>query len=96
MDHDKVSNAPVKYGIYILVWLSLLIFTGLTVGIAGLELRSLAVVAALVIACCKTFLVVSYFMHLKYEDRTFRIMFIFAILILAVILFLTYTDTWYR
>ena len=94
MEKEKEKHhTPISYGLYIAVWLSLLIFTALTVTVGGLDLRGLAVIVALFIATAKTTLVVTYFMHLKYEDRTFKIMLIFAIIILAVILLLTFSDT---
>ncbi len=96
MEPNKPQHEPIRYGVYILVWLSLLIFTGLTVGIAGINIRGLAVTIALTIATVKTILVISYFMNLKFEDRMFKVMLLFAIVTLAVILFLTYSDTLFR
>jgi len=70
--------------------------TGLTVAVAGINLRNLAIVVALFIATVKTILVVLYFMHLKYEDHSFKIMFSFALCTLAVILTLTFSDIIFR
>lgn len=92
-ENEKHHTPPIGYGTYVLVWLSLLIFTGLTVGAAGLELRKLAVFIALAIATVKSVLVIAYFMNLKYEDRIFKIMISFTFVILGIILTLTYSDT---
>jgi cytochrome c oxidase subunit 4 len=96
-NHEESHNKPkISYGTYILIWMSLLIFTGLTVSVGGMDMRKLAVIVALTIATVKTTLVVTYFMNLKNEDKIFRNMFIFAIMILAVILVLTFSDIIYR
>ena len=96
MEHNEKHQPSTSYGVYVLVWLSLLVFTGLTVAVGGMDLRNLAVIGALTIATIKTTLVISYFMNLKNEDRTFKIMLIFAIVTLGVILILTFSDTLYR
>jgi len=85
MEHKEHQHEPVGYGIYILVWLALLVFTGLTVAVAGIHLPNIAVLTALSIAAIKTVLVVVFFMHLKYEDRVFKIMLFVATVTLAVI-----------
>ncbi len=95
MEKQSVHTSP-SYTLYIFIWLSLLVGTGLTVAVAGVNLRTFAIVVALLIATVKTTLVIFYFMHLKYEDRLFRIMLIFAISTLAVILSLTFADIIYR
>jgi len=96
MEHKEHQHEPVGYGIYILVWLALLVFTGLTVAVAGIHLPNIAVLTALSIAAIKTVLVVVFFMHLKYEDRVFKIMLFVATVTLAVILALTFVDISFR
>ena len=96
MEKDKSEHQSLSYGVYVVVWLSLLIFTGLTTTVGGIELRNLAVFVALLIAIVKTSLVVTYFMNLKNEDRMFKIMLLFALITLGVILSLTYADTMRR
>ena len=89
-----MKSPPIK--IYIAVYLSLLILTGLTVFISKLQLGNLSTAAALFIAAGKSTLVALFFMHLKYEDKLFGIMFLLSILVLAVIIVFTFFDIAYR
>jgi cytochrome c oxidase subunit 4 len=54
--------------VYTPVFVSLLILTGLTIGLANLGIgRIVAIVVALSIAAMKAGLIASYFMHLRFE-----------------------------
>ena len=53
----------------IAVWLALLVLTGLTAGIAFVDLGPFNTVVALVIATVKALLVVLIFMHVKYTSE---------------------------
>jgi len=86
----------VSYGTYIMVWLALLILTGLTVTVAGLNLKNYAIIAAIFIAGFKSTLVLNYFMHLKFEAPLFRNMVYVAIFTLVIIIGLTFTDISFR
>lgn len=86
----------VEYGTFVIIWLALVVFTALTVSVAGLNLGALSVVTALAIAATKSSLVLNYFMHLKYEDRVFKVMLLISIVTLATILGLTFFDVAYR
>lgn len=96
MAHKEGEIHIVGYGTYVVVWVGLLLFTALTVSVAGLNLGKLSVIAALAIAATKSSLVLNYFMHLKYEDRVFKIMLLVALLTLATILGLTFFDVSFR
>lgn len=89
--HDKnVTN----YSIYVLVWLALLILTGLTVTVAGINFGQLTVTTALVIASIKSYLVLTIFMHLRLEQKAFRVFIgiaLFFIIISFVLLFSDYS-----
>jgi cytochrome c oxidase subunit 4 len=80
------------YGPFILVWFGLLALTGLTVALAGISLGRWIIVSALTIASIKTLLVLNVFMHLKFEDRVFRIFAAVAGLTLAIFFVLTFLD----
>ncbi len=87
---------PNPYSTYILVWFGLLVLTALTVTVAGLNLGSLSVYGAIIIATVKSTLVVLFFMNIKYEDKVFKLMLGIAIFTLVVILVMTFADTMYR
>jgi cytochrome c oxidase subunit 4 len=59
----------VRYKTFIIIWLILLALTATTVYVSGLNLGIISVGVALLIASVKAFFVLSYFMHLKYDDR---------------------------
>jgi len=82
----------VPYGEYILIWLGLLALTGLTVALAGIELGRWVVITALIIASVKSLLVLNVFMHLKYEDRMFRIFALVALVTFIIFISLTFFD----
>jgi cytochrome c oxidase subunit 4 len=86
----------IPYGTYFLVWLSLISLTVLTVTVAGIELGRIALFVALAIAFVKSTLVVSYFMHIKFDDLIFRIFLLVALVTLASIFILTATDIFFR
>ena len=80
------------YGIYILVWLALMILTGVTVAVAGINLGGLTVATALIIASVKTYLVLTIFMLLRSESKTFRVFVGVAILFLVISFILLFSD----
>lgn len=84
------------FSTYILIWIGLLILTVFTVTVAGLNLGNLSVLGAILIAAVKSILVVLFFMHIKYEDRVFKIMLGVAIITLMVIMLLTFIDVSFR
>ena len=53
-------------------------------------------VTALVLASLKTVLVLSYFMHLKFDVRMFAILVIAVLLLIGVVIFITFLDYLYR
>jgi len=96
MSHDAHAHEEshvVEYGVFVLVWLALLTLTAITVTAAGVHLGKGNVWVAIGIATIKVFLVMSFFMHLKYENRILRLMVSLAVLILGIILVLTFVDT---
>lgn len=85
----------VGYKFNILVWIDLLIFTLITIEIAQFDFQALTVVVALIVASIKTYLVGTYFMHLKFENRFLQGMVIgVAVIFIAVLIFL-FTDYLY-
>lgn len=81
-----------SYGQFVLIWLGLLALTGITVALAGINLGRWLIVSALIIASIKTALVLNIFMHLKFEDRMFRIFVFVAVLTLTIFIVLTFFD----
>jgi cytochrome c oxidase subunit 4 len=86
----------ISLGTYILIWIALLILTAVTITAASLHFGNFTVLAAIAIATIKGTLVLLYFMHLKYEDRIFKLMLFLALFTLAVIMVLTFVDVSFR
>ena len=81
-----------RYGIYVLVWLGLLALTGLTVAVAGINIGGFTVATALIIASAKAYLVLTIFMHLKSESKTFRVFVLVALFFLVISFILLFSD----
>jgi cytochrome c oxidase subunit 4 len=82
----------VSYGKYILIWLGLIALTGATVTFAGMNLGRWIIITALSIASMKSMLVLNIFMHLKFEDRIFRIFVVVALVTFVIFISLTFFD----
>ncbi len=82
----------VGYGRYVLIWLGLVGLTGATVALAGIQLGRWVIITALTIASIKGYLVVSVFMHLRFEDRVFRIFVLVTGMTLMIFICLTFFD----
>ncbi len=92
MEHKNHNNHIVGYGTYFLVWLTLVGFTALTVTVANFDLGNFSIVIAMAIASIKGLLVLLIFMHLRFDERMFRIFTFVAFLTLAIFLILTFSD----
>ncbi len=90
------SRHIVAYEKLALVWLALIALTALTVTITRMDLGGYKVFGALAIACCKSALVIAFFMHMKYEGRLLHWLLFLALLILAIFIGFTFFDVLYR
>ena len=96
MGNNEEKHHIVPYRTFLLVLLALLVLTFLSIGVTSYNLGPLTVITALVLATLKTILVLSYFMHLKFDVRMFAIL-VFAVLVLiGVVIFITFLDYLYR
>ena len=78
------------------VLISLIILTGVTVGVSYFDMGVFNVPIALGIACFKVSLVLLFFMHLKYESKVISISFISTICFLAIMISFTFFDVAFR
>jgi cytochrome c oxidase subunit IV len=80
-------------GRYLAVWVALLLFTGLTVGLGRMHLAgSWGLVVALVIAVVKSALVVLFFMHLWDHGGANRLVLGTTLVFVALLMGLVLTD----
>lgn len=94
MQHEK--HQTVSYRTYLIILVALLIFTMLSVKITAIELGGLTVAAALIFASLKSYLVLTYFMHLKFDKIYIRIMVGFVFAIFLAVLIITFIDYSFR
>ena len=88
-----MSQHVVSLKTNIAVWLVLLVLTGVTAGVAFIDLGPFNTVVALIIATIKALLVVLIFMHVKYaSDRLTKVVLISALFWLFLLLGLSLAD----
>jgi len=92
----ETNHHVMSYRTLSLVWVTLLILTGVTVWVSTIHLGFLNVAAALLIASSKAAVVVAFFMHLKYENTLLKLMVLIAFVILAIFIGFTFFDVAYR
>jgi cytochrome c oxidase subunit 4 len=93
-DMERESGSPhiLSYGTLVLVFAALMLLTATTIIVSRIELGFLNVVVALSVASAKAGLVIFFFMHLKYENRTIKTMLLLAFVLLAICIGFTFFD----
>ena len=86
----------VPYKLYFIVLLALVALTFISIGITSIHLGKWTVAGALLLASLKTYLVLTYFMHLKFDKPYIRLMVGFVFAIFAVVIVITFLDYLYR
>lgn len=94
MENEKHHIVP--YRVYVLVLIGLIALTLLSVAVTGIELGSLTIAGALAFATVKSYLVLTWFMHLKYDKPYIVLMVIFVFAIFVVTIVVTFIDYLYR
>ena len=87
--HVHVSSVP----FYIAVFLGLLVLTGMTVGQSYVDLGKLNIVIVVLIATMKASLVVTFFMHLRWDNKLNALIFISTIFFIGIFFAYTLHDT---
>jgi cytochrome c oxidase subunit IV len=77
---------------YIMVFVTLLIFTGITVGAAYVDLGIFNPVVALAIASFKAVVVILFFMHVKYQSKLVKMTVGAGFFTFLVLITMTLTD----
>jgi cytochrome c oxidase subunit IV len=91
-EHSQNSG----YGLYISVWIGLVGLTAITVALAGVNLAGIAVATALAIAIIKAGMVANYFMHVKFDNKIFKVFIAICLVIFLIMIILTFFDLTYR
>ncbi len=86
----------VPYKTYGLVLLLLLALTTVSVLVTQIELTKWSTVVALIIAGAKSTFVLAIFMHLKFDQRIYKIMAVLIVLFLGTVIVITFLDYLFR
>jgi cytochrome c oxidase subunit 4 len=86
----------IPFKVYLKVLIGLLILTVLTVAASRVHFGPWNTVIAMAIASMKAGLVLSFFMHLKYDDKTYLVAFGTGIFFLILMYFLSWVDIYTR
>ena len=94
MENEKHHIVPYKAYLYILI--ALIALTFMSIGITHINLGSYSILGALIFATIKSALVLSWLMHLKFDQPFLRFMVIFVIMVFLAVIFITFLDYYYR
>lgn len=87
--HAHISSTP----FYVAVFMALIALTVLTVGQSYVDLGRLNLIVVILIATTKASLVVSFFMHLRYDNKFNALIFVSCIFFIGVFFAYTMNDT---
>lgn len=93
---SEETHEPVPYRTFIIVWVALIILTGITVAVAQFDFGAVNIWIALSVASVKSALVLLIFMHLRQESMLFKIGLLAMLVILVIFIGFTFTDVLYR
>jgi cytochrome c oxidase subunit 4 len=97
MSHDKhASHHVIPFAVLTRTFIALVILTVLTVICARIHLGSFEAPVAFLIAIAKALLVITFFMGMKYDSNSNRIIFGTAFVFLAIFAFFSILDIWTR
>ncbi len=87
-----MSQHIVPTKIYVFIFAMLIALTGVTTGVAFVNLGPLNTVVALAIAVCKMLLVILFFMHVKYSSQLTKIVIVAGFFWLMILIALSFSD----
>lgn len=93
---ENLKNHILPLSTYLIIGSILLGLTIITVIVAQFDFGRWNIFIALAIASCKAILVALYFMHLKYDNKIYMVIFVSSIAFLAIFITFTMMDTLYR
>ncbi len=96
MSKNEEKTHIIPYRTFLLVLLALLTFTFISIGVTSYNLGPLTVVTALLLATFKTILILTYFMHLKYDVKMFGILVAAVLALIAIVIMITFLDYLFR
>jgi cytochrome c oxidase subunit 4 len=98
MNTPTTKHTPhiLPLSLYLTIGCILLVLTAVTVIVSFYQFGPFNLVIAMFIAAIKASLVALFFMHLKYDNKIYMVIFVMAILFLATFIIFTMFDTMQR
>ena len=94
---DNHDEHITPYKTYVIIWLILMALTVITVYVAReIDLGSINLFVAMIIASIKATIVALFFMHLKYEDSITWVFALYPLFLLSLLIGLTSIDVFNR
>ena len=95
--HDSHELGHIlPFRIYVIVLVTLLVLTAVTVAVSRIDLGTMNIVVAMLVASIKAMTVALFFMHLKYENPLTWLYAAFPIVLLATLLAGLFIDNPFR
>jgi len=94
MSNEAVHITPYRTHAWVLI--TLLAFTFVTITVTWIDLSALTVAVALLIATVKATIVLTWFMHLKFESTLFRAFVFMVLFIYVLVILFTLADYLFR
>ncbi|MBE0641990.1 MAG: cytochrome C oxidase subunit IV family protein [Bacteroidales bacterium] len=91
-EHHNENHHITPFSSHLLILGALIVLTVVTVAITWTNLGVWNTTAAMLIAGLKAALVLFYFMHLKFDQKIYRIMVFLVLAVFAAVLILTFFD----
>ena len=93
---EKEKHHIVPYRVYFYILAALVLFTFMSIGITSIDLGAYSVLGAMIFSILKSVLVLSFFMHLKFDQPFLRIMVGFVCMVFLAVIFITFLDYYFR
>jgi cytochrome c oxidase subunit 4 len=93
---EKENHHIVPYRVYFYILITLIALTFGSIGITKINLGEYSVLGALIFSTIKSVLVLTWFMHLKFDQPFLRFMVSFVALVFFAIIFITFLDYYFR
>ena len=93
---EKEKHHIVSYRTYFYILAALVSLTLMSIGITKINLGEYSVLGALIFSTIKSVLVLTWFMHLKFDQPFLRFMVGFVALVFLAVIFITFLDYYFR
>lgn len=90
--HDDDEPHVLPLGVYLAVWGTLVVLTGITVFVAHFDFGAWNTVVAMVVATIKASLVALYFMHLRYDNKLNLVVLLGSLMLVSIFFYPVLTD----